>query len=504
MKHWIRTRAAVAAALSLLAPSLCAQTFDKVHYNIASGASLGSSVRETPNGYIVFGVQTQLDTNPQDCTISKFDIYGSLINEDYIHRSRYEVWGRADPIGTFSYGNGFIGLMSSFGNGVVIDTLSAVRFGPSGDTLWSKPILFDTTAIGYKTLVDNNKFYFTGIFGPDTVSDELYSAYILRTDTFANAEYFHIFPLFEPYSMAIDQTSSIYLAGTKSNKGYTLKADSSGNVVWQAFQPKIKGNWFGIKHIFTDKLLCMGNWIDLQPGSQPDTSTMYLCMYNEAGQLLWQYEGLKDRGNAEYATFTDGYQDSDSTFIVTGPIQQLFWNRALIYRFTAGGVPLWRRDYAHFDNLNSLYPQIPWDIEPTSDGGMVLTGETWDPATPPRVGIQNMWLLKLDYMGCLIPGCQYVGINDIAFGLEHALKAWPNPSNGRVSLALELPEGLPLEGGLLLQVFDARGRLVVRQDLGNRLVRTIPLDLSGQPAGLYSAHISDARHILTGIKLVVE
>ena len=63
---------------------------------------------------------------------------------------------------------------------------------------------------------------------------------------------------------------------------------------------------------------------------------------------------------------------------------------------------------------------------------------------------------------------------------------------------------MPLEGNLLLQVFDARGRLVVRRDLGDQLDQTIALDLTGQPAGMYSAHISDAQRILTGTKIVLE
>jgi hypothetical protein len=251
----------------------------------------------------------------------------------------------------------------------------------------------------------------------------------------------------------------------------------------------------------------MGQWQTyiLPPPDQPYDNTMYLVMYDDNGNFQWQYSGLKCKPTTNtWAAFTDGYQDSDSTFIVCGAIQQVYWNRAVIYRFTANGDSLWRRDYAHFANLANIYPEIPWDIEPTSDGGMVLTGETWNRDTIPPISDVNMWLLKLDSMGCLVPGCQYVGINEIAYGLEHALRVWPNPSSGRINLALDLPEGLPLEGHLLLQVFDARGRLVVRRDLGDQLARTITLDLTGQPSGLYTAHISDAQRILNGAKIILE
>ncbi|MBZ0207798.1 MAG: T9SS type A sorting domain-containing protein [Flavobacteriales bacterium] len=329
----------------------------------------------------------------------------------------------------------------------------------------------------------------------------------MRTDTLANVQFFQRYPQMESLSMAVDENGSMYLAGKSYSKGYLLKIDSTGNELWHASQPKPRGNWWGVKHVFGNKLLCMGEWKTnvLPPPGQPYDNTMYLAMYSDDGALQWQYSGLKCKPTSyTWATFTDGYQDSDSTFIACGAIQQIYWNRAVIYRFTADGDSLWRRDYAHFANLTNLYPEIPWDIEPTSDGGMVLTGETWNRDTIAPYSDQNMWLMKLDAEGCLVPGCQYVGINEIAYGLEHALRAWPNPSNGRINLSLELPEGLPLEGTLLLQVFDARGRLVVRKELGTQEAQTIPLDLSRQPAGLYSAHISDARRILTGTKLVLE
>jgi len=352
-----------------------------------------------------------------------------------------------------------------------------------------------------EAVAKNSKFYFTGV----KVSNAQSSAgvYVMRTDTMANVELLQTQFVITPNSMDVDDEGNMYVAGNRNYKGYMIKVDSSGSQVWNRFQPRSEGNWYGIKHMFGDRLLCMGSW---RAYHQPlnDTTTMYLCMYDESGALLWDFEGFTDRGTQGVTFFTDGYQDSDSTFIVCGPVQRTFWNRALIYRFSADGTPLWQRDYAHFANLSALYPEIPWDIEPTSDGGMVLTGESWNQDTIPPYSNVNMWLLKLDAEGCLVPGCQYVGINEVTYGLEHAMKVWPNPSDGKVNMNLNLPTGLPLEGDLLLQVFDANGRLVLRKNLGIHEVQTLSLDLSGQPAGFYSAHISDARRILTGSKIVVQ
>lgn len=498
-------RLAIGASLSLGGVQASAQTtFNIAHYNVSSGFAVGRSVRETPNGYIVFGIQTELDTVNQDCSVSSFNHSGVFVGEQYMHRSRFENYGVTDPIGNVPSG-GYIGAQSTFSAGIPEDTVIAVRFNSQGDTLWSKPILSDTIAFVRKVVAKGGQFYFTGLKASGVLFGN--HGFVIRTDSMADVELLHLNPGIDPYSLDVDDQGDMYIASSGGIlSGSILKIDSSGNEMWQVYQPKPKGNWWGVKHVFGNKLLCMGQWIDFHAGWEPDTNRMYLCMYDDDGAFQWDFEGLKDNGSGNWATFTDGYQDSDSTFIVCGAIQQLAWNRAVIYRFTADGDSLWRRDYAHFANLanSTAFPEIPWDIEPTSDGGMVLTGETWNGDTIPPYSDQNLWLLKLDAQGCLVPGCQYVGINDIAYGLEYALRTWPNPSNGQVSLALDLPEGLPLDGHLLLQVFDAQGRLVVRRDLGTQLEQTIPLDLTGQPAGMYSAHISDAQRVLTGTKIVLE
>jgi hypothetical protein len=115
-----------------------------------------------------------------------------------------------------------------------------------------------------------------------------------------------------------------------------------------------------------------------------------------------------------------------------------------------------------------------------------------------------MWLVKLDSMGCLVPGCQFVGINDITYGLQAALKVWPNPTAGLAKLSLTLPAGMKINGQLLLQVFDSHGTLVIIENIGMQHEQVFEIDLSNRARGLYSAHISDRSKILTGAKLILE
>ena len=133
-----------------------------------------------------------------------------------------------------------------------------------------------------------------------------------------------------------------------------------------------------------------------------------------------------------------------------------------------------------------------------------MCGDSEQGLGDPTPGLQTMFVIKTDSLGCVVPGCQYVGLAENLIGLENSLKVYPNPSDGHFTLALTLPETLTFTGDLSLQVFDSQGRLLQRRNLGQQLRQTVALDLSAQPVGLYSVHLSDGKRILTGIRLVVE
>jgi hypothetical protein len=116
-------------------------------------------------------------------------------------------------------------------------------------------------------------------------------------------------------------------------------------------------------------------------------------------------------------------------------------------------------------------------------------------------------VVKVDANGCILPGCNTVGITEQATNLLDAFSIYPNPvqQGGSVTLQLDLPQHL-LAQPLELTVVATDGRVVYRQRIATG-TGSVPLSLGeglGVRPGLYYLHITNGTTWLTGGKLVVE
>lgn len=510
MRASVLLRVAVAATLSKAALCASGQTFNVTRSNPGSGFAIGQSVFEVNGGFLVFGEQapSYSDSADQDITVSFFDPVGQMVLDSVGTNPGFQSWGyHVSPVDQVSWSTGFVGAISSTERlDDDTDTINLCRLDEVGSIVWCVPVLIqDSAARAAFVLARNHRYYLAGTYNEPPYSDTL-GAFVMRSDTAGNVEMIMRLARLNPVCADVDGLGNIYVAGTGLSPiefaldATLMKLDSNGVEKWSRPLPESIGafsDWYQVRNLSDGNLLCLGRWrFDLGPSS----NGMLMAVYDTAGTMLWHRYGPQGTPLG-LTSFFDTYQDTDTSFVACGTVTQTNWTRTLIYRFTLDGDSLWRRDYAHYGS-SSLYPrEALYSIEPTSDGGMVLTGETWQSILP---NDHDLWLLKLDSMGCLVPGCQYVGINDLVFGLEDALTAYPNPSSGAFTLEFDLPENMDLAGDLRIQVFDMQGRQVLARALGLDRHQRITLDLSNEPAGLYSAHLSDGKRILTGVRLVVE
>ncbi|MBV6405340.1 MAG: hypothetical protein GFGODING_02108 [Flavobacteriales bacterium] len=199
-------------------------------------------------------------------------------------------------------------------------------------------------------------------------------------------------------------------------------------------------------------------------------------------------------------------EPGDFEILPDGSIICSIWHKGAcqLAKFTADGDSIWSRGYVVYTWVGGS-ENMPYDIDPTSDGGFVVCGETEQGTNDPTPGLQTMFLIKTDSLGCVVPGCHLVGVQEYAMELQEHLKLWPNPATDHLRLELELPAGIAPQGAVQAVLLDATGREVLRERVrqnGNLLSHA--LTLTPFPPGLYHLHLADEKRWLAGGRVVVE
>lgn len=468
-------------------------TFDTVRFNQVGSFAIGHSVHQINGGFRVFSTQKGLAGLSQDIYVTDFDSVGGSISERTFETYQQDWFGRSSAVQETI--TGYYAAVARFGAIGPMDSLFLYKFDLAGDTVWTRFVDVDTTyTIGGLATGHRGNVLVAGLHEQPT------EAYIYKLDSNGSVVAYHTYEDLDPNDIVCANTGIWYLAGMGYTSNYgrnvVLGSDTAGNELWRFTDLT--------QYCYTKSLIQLRDGSAVAIGTASQSSGPASCFamkFAPDGSIIWEeYPWTSDQFNRP-CQFMAGYEALDSTLVLAGwyrdgPVR----DAGMIFKLDALGNTIWQRFYTHYPGAAYGKDQIFYDVKPTSDGGMVLTGETNSDAYP----YAQLWLLKLDSMGCLVPGCQYVGLQEFTDAYVNAVTAYPNPSNGAFTLELDLPENAPITGDLLLQVFDMQGRQVLARGLGRDRYQRIALDLTNEPAGLYSAHLSDGKRILTGVRLVVE
>ncbi len=478
-------------------------TFDTVQFNPVNSFLLGLSVFERENGYQVFGLGGDGSGDVQSIRSIQFDTAGGLLEAFEQMDRRYVDLGSFGPVAACATG-GYAAGVTSRSLTLAIDSLFLYRYDASGIPVWSQFLASDTTMVIRKCIeTANGDFVLVGFH------EYPRGAFMFRVSSMGDSIRFINFgePSFYPMSVVEDLDGNLYMAGYTDTalpqyqfRSYLLKCTPEGEVIWWSSRPRRSG-FNGLVHSSEGGVLAFGNtWTqnDQLPG-------VLLVKYDGAGVEEWlNADIIYSDAELREATFTSGFQLPDNKYVFCGVIRNTqldLFDKGMLYKFDQNGNELWSRFYSHYSGIPVGYPQVFKDVKPTSDGGFILAGETNGPSPPNPV---RLWLVKLDSMGCLVPGCHTVGVEEYESQLQSALQVSPNPANEQVMVELALPEGYRVEGTVQLLLLDAQGKEVSRQTLGSTPghVRT-SVDVGALPAGLYYVHLRDDVKWLAGGKVVV-
>ena len=289
---------------------------------------------------------------------------------------------------------------------------------------------------------------------------------------------------------------------------YAVRVDAGGAIIWTR-------RWGGA---FDDaqvhSFLGQDGTVILSGGygyaADGESTAPYLAKMDTAdGSLVWEHQ----YGEPLFGTLLFAGKECPNTDIIACGVTYDGGNQqGLLLRTTANGDSLWMRNYAFHDSVIDQGTGRFFDVLPTADGGCIAAGVAYQPfnAPYPPGYSQDAWVVKVDSMGCIVPGCDGLsGITEQFTNLGDALTLYPNPlslskGNDHLHVGIKLPADLTTSGPLTLSVTTMEGRLVLQQQVPTSVADDVLLDVSSLAAGIYSLHLSDAQRWLAGKKFVVE
>jgi len=275
-----------------------------------------------------------------------------------------------------------------------------------------------------------------------------------------------------------------------TSHNYLIKTDSLGNEQWRRF----------IGGLYKDDPLYLANspdstivgayaYSDYSP--PPPSSNSYnriaIVKYNLKGELIFEEihgESIVDRGVTSISSLSDG-DFAVSGYVVVFHDASYSFDGTLL-KVNNNGDSAWYRQYRNLTGLESY--NILYGVSTAYDGGFAAVGALFP--FQPDTGGQDIWVIKVDSMGCINFDDCWVGEKELPLPQNETamLRVHPNPAKDRIQLDFG-PDELHLSK--TLQLYDGFGRLQQTVELTPGQSEA---DISGLAPGLYLGRvITDGR-----------
>ncbi len=208
-------------------------------------------------------------------------------------------------------------------------------------------------------------------------------------------------------------------------KWFLVKTDSTGKQLWyKTFNEFPRQAGSTIIHIKENKILLSGSYSTDVNGSSASIVRGCVMIIDTSGNKIWS----KSYGGNSKSGFTSGILFNNKLLLSGYNIadDSLKNGQGWLLSINFNGDSLFQRLY----NTNLKWPEQIYNINKTYDG-FLMSGYGVDPND--TVANQDAWLLKVDSFGCLTPGCQLVGIDNIPFSREE-IKIYPNPAINNIQI----------------------------------------------------------------------
>ncbi|MBK7440983.1 MAG: hypothetical protein IPI65_05490 [Bacteroidetes bacterium] len=334
------------------------------------------------------------------------------------------------------------------------------KFSEEGDTIWTKKFYSQSYSIIYRGARTKNKAYVSAGVAVDT-STSITQFYLVKIDSSANIIWEKTFDyLLNNYAFSIDSyTNGDFIIGGLTDPttsfsetdGYIAKLDSSGNLIWQKKIGTIDDDRGCVARITLDQQnIYLQQSLDTVVSIGDAPMPNYVGKLDNNGNFIW-----RTFFNGPYKQDIWGIREMDNKSIVVVGIKNVddvSQGRGFICKLDSNGVKLWERTYYSRTDRPNYFT----DVAKVSDGGYILTGTAFSETD------QDVWLVRLDSMGCLEPGCDIVDVPTITVKNTTLFNFYPNPMHNTATVELQIPDNFQILSGatIMLQIMDISGKIV--------------------------------------------
>ncbi|MBV6484617.1 MAG: hypothetical protein KFKLKKLM_01127 [Flavobacteriales bacterium] len=483
--------------------------FNKEFRNNITYQTLGSSINDIAdtNGYMVIAnIPTTMNTS---LYLIKLDKYG-------------------DTVWTKIFGNNLLLEYASLGKMINIGDTNFVFVGTTftdslTQTADSSKISFckvdlDGNILERKYYGDNNKlsygndvqqtsdggFIITGWttgWGNTIVN----SSYLLKVDALGNEQWHKIYgggsSTNQREAFSVDLTddngyifSGSFYQGLATRQDINvIKTDSLGNVIWNKIYGTVEDDGYGYitKYGTTDDYILVSA-IDIAPGNILDDFQAYIARIKGTdGGIVWADTfGIINNSN------NDGFV-SNVIILGNGDIIGIGSTHfpssgggldTWLVKYGGNGNRLWQRTFNKYGGNNQHYF---WDVQPTFDKGFIICGDL----TNLSLSEKNLWVLKLDSMGCEIANCS-VGVYESPQPPNGEFFVYPNPTNGIVTIQYNATTFT----NSTFKLFDVMGKEMLNKKIESNHTQ---LDVGQYPKGIYFYQTIHQKQQISG-KLIIQ
>jgi len=474
--------------VSLAMAGQVTQYFNKV-YNPMGSFARGRGITEIDGHYYCLVNTFDSSQAYQSFLFMKLDGYGEVAQQKLFHIPGNVLYpGTVGGTLKKTFDGNLVFAYHADGNSTTYSSL--VKFNPQLDTIWKKD--FFTENIKTMTMncqiVEDGGYILSGSVKPEEGS--FWDFLLLKTDNLGNEQWHQSYGTdwHEQGTNAIQTPDGGYLMGgyfwkpgtDHSLDAMVVKTDSLGNEQWTKY--------FGNPDIDDDMAFVQmagdGNYIVATVyGEEIITSDerrgrVAIMKIDTLGNLI----SINKFGPNKIANHIKNFKNNNGHYITSG---YYYVNEGLLFKGWGLKLSLdidsvWMFDYTFFneqDDRNYLY-----DIAPTSDNGYIAIGSA-------NVGFtqSNMWILKVDSMGCDTPGCVTGTWVRQLFPYERergeVLQVWPNPARDRVTLSLSKCAAGKGKAGTIT-VYDPQGIKTEEIKIPEN-TESIEVDVSVYQKGIY-------------------